>query len=128
MNLALDTQAYSDFCRGKAMIKQAVREAIRVVLPLIVLGELRAGFRAGTKSVENERTLQRFLNQRRVGIIAIDEDTTHHYARLFIQLRTQGTPIPTNDLWIASLIAQHDLTLFSDDAHFDHLPQLNRYS
>jgi len=40
--------------------------------------------------------------------------------------REQGTPIPTNDLWIASLVAQYNLMLFSRDRHFDVIPQLAR--
>ena len=55
-----------------------------------------------------------------------DEQTTFHYARIFRQLREQGTPIPTNDIWIAALVQQHDLLLCSRDAHFDVLPQLGR--
>lgn len=39
----------------------------------------------------------------------------------------QGTPIPTNDMWLAALVLQHGLTLYARDAHFDHLPQLSRY-
>lgn len=62
----------------------------------------------------------------RVDVIYPDEQTTHHYATLYRQLRTQGTPIPINDLWIAALVAQHDLILYTLDAHFDHLPQLPR--
>ena len=46
--------------------------------------------------------------------------------RLYRQLRAAGTPIPTNDIWIAALVVQHDLTLFSRDAHFDALPQIPR--
>ena len=48
------------------------------------------------------------------------------YAGLFAQLRRQGTPIPTNDIWIAALALQHNLALLSRDAHFDNLPQLRR--
>ena len=70
--------------------------------------------------------MQRFLNSERVEVLFSDEDTNHHYARLFRQLRTQGTPIPTNDLWIAALVQQHDLLLAARDRHFDHLPQLPR--
>lgn len=40
------------------------------------------------------------------------------------ELRTQGTPIPTNDLWIAALVVEHGLTLYTRDRHFEHLPQL----
>jgi len=55
-----------------------------------------------------------------------DEETTHHFARIFTQLRLQGTPVPVNDVWIAALAAQHDMLLFSRDRHFDSLPQVAR--
>ena len=38
-----------------------------------------------------------------------DEQTTHHYAAVYRQLRKQGTPIPINDMWIAALVLQHSL-------------------
>ena len=41
-------------------------------------------------------------------------------------LRSAGTPIPTNDLWIAALVVQHDVMLYSRDTHFDALAQLPR--
>jgi predicted nucleic acid-binding protein len=53
-----------------------------------------------------------------------DKSTTFVYAELYRQLRSQGTPIPTNDLWIASLTVQHDWILCSQDAHFKSLPQI----
>jgi tRNA(fMet)-specific endonuclease VapC len=59
-------------------------------------------------------------------VVCSSGQSTHHFARLFLQLRRQGTPIPTNDLWIAALAVQHDLALFSRDGHFEHLPQLAR--
>lgn len=48
------------------------------------------------------------------------------FPRLFAVLRARGTPIPTNDLWIAPLVVEHDLILYARDKHFDHLPQLPR--
>ena len=53
-----------------------------------------------------------------------DEQTTFHYGRLYAQLRTQGTPIHTNDLWIAALVVQHRLTLYTRHTHFKHIPQI----
>lgn len=126
MRLALDTNRYVAFCRGLPEAVQPVQEADEVFLPFPTLAELRAGFLCGNRSRRNERVFARFLSSARVAILFADEQTTHHYARLFRQLREQGTPIPTNDLWIASLVVQHDLVLCSGDRHFDHLPQLNR--
>ena len=103
MNLALDTNAYSDFMRGDAARVQIVRSARLIHLPLIVLGELRAGFAAGSTPSANATNLQRFLNTPRVSILHPDDQTTHHYAQLYVQLRNNGVAIPTNDLWIAAL-------------------------
>ena len=105
------------------MVERTSR-AERIYLPLMVLGELRAGFQAGSRTRQNERVLVRFLNSPRVRLLLPDEQTTFHYAGLFVQLRQQATPIPTNDLWIAALVIQHDLVLLTRDAHFKHLSQL----
>ena len=126
MRIALDTSRYVDFARGVPEAVERLRAADRIFLPVIVLGELRAGFLGGSRAPENEANLARFLNSPRVQVLLADEETTHHHARLFHQLRRQGTPIPTNDIWIAALVSQHRLYLLARDAHFDHLPQLPR--
>ena len=126
MRLALDTNAYVDICRGREDAVQPMRGAEHLFLTYVSLAELRAGFLAGTRSRENERNLVRFLNSPRAEVLYPDEQTTFHYARLFHQLKSQGTPIPTNDMWIAALVVQHDLVLLSQDKHFDYLPQLAR--
>jgi tRNA(fMet)-specific endonuclease VapC len=126
MRLALDTNRYVDFCRGVPEVISALEQAEAVYLPFVVVGELRAGFAVGTKGPKNERTLRRFQMRAGVSVLFADEQTTHHYAAVYRQLRVQGTPIPTNDLWIAALVLQHDLCLYARDRHFDHLPQLVR--
>ena len=124
MNIALDTNAYSDFMRGEADRVQIVRTARLIYLPLIVLGELRAGFAAGNQESTNAANLQRFLNSPRVQVLSPDEQTTYHYAQLYLQLRKKSVSIPTNDLWIAALVVQHNLILCTSDSHFQHLPQI----
>jgi tRNA(fMet)-specific endonuclease VapC len=126
VRIALDTNRYVDFARGLPDAVNRLRAVDRILLPVIVLGELRAGFLGGSRAPENEANLVRFLNSPRVDVLLPDEDTSHHYARLFHQLRRQGTPIPTNDIWIAALVVQHQLYLFARNAHFDHLPQIPR--
>ncbi len=124
MRVLVDSNRYRDFCEGVPAVVDIFRRAIEIHLPFIVVGELRAGFGCGTRSVENERTLTQFLQRSRVNLLLATQDTTRHYANLFRQLRTQGTPIPTNDLWIAALTIEHDLILLSRDEHFRHLPQI----
>lgn len=126
MKLALDTNAYRAAADGDARTVEVLSGAEEIWLPFAVLGELRAGFAAGAKPLKNEAGLTLFLNSPRVQVLLADDQTTHHYATLYAQLRRQGTPIPTNDLWIAALAVQHDLPLLSSDSHFSRLPQIAR--
>jgi tRNA(fMet)-specific endonuclease VapC len=126
LRLALDTNRYTDLCRGTPDVVRLVEQADEVFLPFVVVAELRAGFALGTRGAENERTLRRLLMKTGVAILFADEQTIHHYAAAYRQLRRQGTPIPTHDLWIAALVLQHDLVLCARDRHFNHLPQIER--
>lgn len=126
MRLCIDTNRYRDFCEGVEDVVGIMQRADQIFLPFVTLAELRAGFLCGTLARKNESGLTKFLGSPRVRVLYPAEDTTHHYARLFMQLRKQGTPIPVNDIWIAALTVQHDLALCSRDRHFDHLPQLYR--
>jgi len=124
VRVLIDTNRYRDFCDALEEAVAVFRRAEAILIPFVALAELRAGFACGTKGRQNEGVLTRFLNKSRVSVLYADEETTHHYACLFRQLREQATPIPINDIWIAALAAQHDLLLFSRDRHFSHLPQI----
>ena len=126
MKLALDTNRYTDLCRGEASVVEAVDQAEEMWLPFVVVGELRAGFAVGTQGPRNEAVLRRFLLKPGVGVLYAGDQTTHHYASIYRQLRKQGTPIPTNDIWIAALVLEHSLVLCARDAHFEALPQIAR--
>lgn len=126
MKLLLDTNRYRDYADGDSQVLEHMRVCERVYLSFVTLSELRAGFVLGNRSAENERNLMLFLAKDAVGVLYPDEQTTHHYARLYMQLRKQGTPVPTNDIWIAALVLQHDIPLYTRDAHFDNLPLLPR--
>ncbi|HJR69737.1 MAG TPA: type II toxin-antitoxin system VapC family toxin [Gammaproteobacteria bacterium] len=126
MRVAVDTNRYVDLCKGVAETVEVLESADVIVLPFVVLAELRAGFLLGRRQVENERSLHTLLLKDGVDVVYADDQTTHHYASVYRQLRKQGTPIPTNDVWLAALVLQHNLALHARDRHFDHLPQLVR--
>ena len=125
MKLALDTNRYVDLIRGDAEVQALVEGARTALVPFVVLAELRAGFAVGAQGRANERFLQRFLAKAGVEVVYATDATTHHYAALYRQLRQQGTPVPTNDLWIAALVTEHGARLCTRDAHFGHFAQLD---
>lgn len=125
MRVALDTNRYRDLADGDSDVARLLEEAESIHLPFIVIAELRAGFAGGKKGRENEAVLQRFLMKPGVEVVYPGDGTTRAYAILYRQLRQQGTPIPTNDLWIAAVVQERGLVLCSRDKHFKHLPQLS---
>lgn len=126
MKILIDTNRYTDFMKGDPVVGGVVSAADKILIPFVVLAELRAGFACGTIAKKNEAELVRFLGCKNVEVAYADQRTTQVYAELFAQLRKQGTPIPTNDLWIAALAVQHSAPLCTRDAHFEKLPQVAR--
>jgi tRNA(fMet)-specific endonuclease VapC len=126
MKVALDTNRLTDLFRGDAELAAQLRLCEKVWLPFIVVAEIKAGFYGGARSAQNEALLSRFLDRDTVGILYPDKDTSDHYARLFVQLKHAGTPIPDNDLWISALSIQHELTLLTRDRHFKRIPQIRQ--
>lgn len=124
MRILIDTNCYSEIDEGDQETINRVQAATEVWVPLIVLGELFAGFELGSQKERNEKQLEDFLSQPSVGVIHPDDQTARHYGRVFQLLRRQGTPIPTNDIWIAALALQHQLVLDSADKHFAYVPGL----
>jgi tRNA(fMet)-specific endonuclease VapC len=126
MRVALDTNRLTDLFQGDAALAERLGECDEVWLPLMVLAEIQAGFYGGSQQHRNEVLLRSLLVKPTVGILLPARDTAEHYARLFVQLKRAGTPIPDNDLWIAALVLQHDLVLITRDRHFERVPQLLR--
>ena len=102
----LDTSAYSAFMLGHPEAKVALQRADEIYLTPVVLGELLAGFIRGKLRKKNERELRAFLSAPRVQVIDLDEDTAQRYAVILNALWKAGTPIPTNDIWIAASAAR----------------------
>jgi predicted nucleic acid-binding protein len=126
VRVALDTNRLTDLFQGDAALAERLGLCDEVWIPLVVLAEIKAGFLGGTERHRNEILLRKLLSKATVGVLLPDRETAEHYARLFVQLKRAGTPVPDNDLWIAALALQHDLLLITRDKHFKNIPQLLR--
>lgn len=116
--LCLDTSAYSHFKRGDIECVSAITNARTLFLPTVVLGELRVGFRLGSRYTENEKELQAFLAHPLVQVLDVDDQAASIYAELVVALRHAGTPVPTNDIWVAALAVREGATVITYDIHF----------
>ena len=126
MRVALDTNRITDLFRGDLELAEQLGTAEEVWIPIFVLGEIKAGFQGGTQQRHNEGLLNRLLAKPTVGVLLPSRETAEHYARIFVQLKRAGTPVPDNHLWIAALVLEHDLALITRDRHFERIPQVIR--
>lgn len=123
--LVLDTSAYSHFRRGHAGVLDALSHAERVFVPVTVLGELETAFELGTRARENRRVLDDFLAEPFVDLLDATASVARHYGRVFSALKRAGTPVPTNDAWIAAATLDCGGTLLTFDRDFERIGGLD---
>ena len=114
----LDTSAYSQYRRGNELIVGLIDSAEWIGLPSVVIGELQTGFLQGDQCERNEVELAHFLSHSAVNEIRIDHPVARIYAEIWVALRTHGTPLPTNDIWVAACAARNGSTVLTFDDHF----------
>jgi len=120
----LDTSAYSHFLRGEEEVVAILDRAEWVGVPTVTLGELRTGFLLGGHGLRNEAELQRFLANPVVEVLVVDEEVSRHYAEIVTDLRAAGTPLPTNDIWIAATAARSGALVLTYDRHFQAMARV----
>lgn len=120
----LDTSAYGNFRRGNEEMAALLDQAELVGVSTIALGELRTGFLLGGRRRRNETELEAFLDSPAVEVLQVDSETSRHYAHIVAELRKAGTPVPTNDIWIAATAARSGTTVLTCDDHFECISQV----
>jgi len=120
----LDTSGLSAVADGDAALQPILRNAVEVAVPVIVLGEYRYGIQQSRDRQRYEQWLTESVRNYRV--LDVDEETSIYYATLRSELKRAGTPIPSNDVWIAALCRQHSFSVLSRDRHFDVVAGIER--
>ncbi len=116
--MLIDTNIYSLALRGDKNVVETLRFLEQIGFSSISVGELLSVFKGGSTERDNRKELETFLDGPRTVLYPVDENTAEHYSTIINQLKTDGTPIPTNDIWIAATAFQHGLKLYTADTHF----------
>jgi tRNA(fMet)-specific endonuclease VapC len=116
--IIIDTNFYVAFKKREDAAVATLKKADYIAVSTVILGELLAGFRCGSREKQNREELDLFFDSPRVDLLSVDEETAEFYAQVFADLKQRGRPIPTNDLWLAASAMQHGLSLATYDDHF----------
>jgi tRNA(fMet)-specific endonuclease VapC len=122
--ILIDTNIYSSALKGDPVVIQVLRQVVHIGISAISIGELLSGFKGGNREKENRKELGTFLDSPRVILYGINEYTAEYYCAILNQLKSAGTPIPTNDIWIAAVAFQFGLQLYTLDQHFSYIDGL----
>jgi len=94
-------------------------------VPSIVLGELWMGFLAGGRAERNIAEFREFVANPVVNELVVDADVARVYAEIMVAVRRAGTPIPTNDIWIAATAANVGAIVLTHDVHFEQIQRVS---
>ena len=120
----LDSSAYSHLMRGHAGVTTLLDQAEWIGVPAIAIGELRTGFLLGRRRSQNEMELAEFLSHPVVELVSVDNEVARHFAEVVVDLRRSGTPLPTNDVWIAASAARSGSLVLTFDQHFEAITRV----
>ena len=112
----LDTNIIIALFANEIKIVDQLKEIENVFTPSIALGELYFGASKSKNVKENIERIKSFANN--ISILSCDSETAQHYGTIKSQLKIKGKPIPENDIWIAAIAKQYNLTIITRDDHF----------
>ena len=119
--ILIDTNIYTEILNNNKTIIHHLQTADEIGLSVISIGELMFGFRNGKKFLENKSIFDRYCSKPRVYVHDIDHETIDYYSEIKYQLKIDGKPIPSNNIWIAATAMQHGLRVLSFDKHFQYI-------
>src|SRR3990172_7058600 len=122
--ILIDTNAYASFKKNNPDTVNVFKAVEYIGINIVVLGELFIGFKGGSKESKNKKELEQFLDSPRVDIVQMDEETAEFYAEIYRDLKKKGSPIPSNDMWVAASAMRHGLALLTFDEHFENIDGL----
>lgn len=120
----LDTNAYAHLLRGDQAVLEVLGRADTVFMSVFVLGELAAGFQGGGRESANRAQLEDFLRRPTVRVLTATRETADIFGSIKHRLKTAGTPIPINDVWIAAHATESGSYLVTSDTHFANVAGL----
>ncbi|MFQ5771605.1 MAG: type II toxin-antitoxin system VapC family toxin [bacterium] len=125
--ILIDTNIYVEAMYGNPDITAKLQKVELIGINTISMGELLTGFKVRKQSNALILQFEEFLDSPRVELFSINHLTANFYSEIYIKLKQAGTPIPTNDIWIAASAFEHGLMMFTLDKHFHKITGLHFY-
>ncbi len=120
--ISLDTNIVIRIFKNDPLVTNKLTSFPIFYLPIPVIAELLFAARNSLRTEENLASYNEFIDTCRV--LNITKTTADLYSVIRLDLKRKGSPIPENDIWIASVCKEHNMTIATGDAHFDNVEGL----
>lgn len=117
--ILLDSNIVIEVLEGNKEIADKINKLKEFYIPSIVVGELYVGVNRVTNKAKHLKMLQSFLKL--CTVLDADSETAMYYGEMMAALYKKGKPVPTNDVWIAAIAKQYELTVITKDKHFKEI-------
>jgi len=118
----LDTNILSALIREEKGVTEKAEQTQGVNVTAIAAGELLFGAYKKKASPALLKKVQNLL--RRLPVYNLTLWSPDIWGEQKAILQSRGITIPDNDLWIAAIALEHNLTVVTRDAHFNHIEGL----
>lgn len=88
----------------------------------VVLGELMYGAAKSAHVVQNKQNVKSFCS--RYPLLGVSNIVAEFYGEIKKDLLSHGNLMPENDMWIAATALANDMTVITQDKHFEHIQNL----
>ena len=115
MRFLFDTNIIIGFLKNEDIIVNNIKEEEIINVSVITVGEMFFGANNSERSDRNTTVYKEFFEY--CEIFKVTEKTAEYYAKLRYKLKKIGKPIPENDIWIAAIAKENDMTIVTRDKH-----------
>lgn len=88
----------------------------------VVLGELMYGAAKSAHVIQNKQNAKSFCS--RYPLLGVSNIVAEFYGEIKKDLLSHGNVMPENDMWIAATALANDMTIITQDKHFEHIQNL----
>lgn len=120
--ISLDTNIVIRLFKNDPLVTKKLAASSNIFLPTPVIAELLFAAKNSSRPKENLKIHNEFIDS--CSVLDITRKTAEYYSTIRFSLKQKGNPIPENDLWIAAICIEHNISLFTADAHFDCIDDL----
>ncbi|HAN09190.1 MAG TPA: VapC toxin family PIN domain ribonuclease [Clostridiales bacterium] len=111
----LDTNIIIGLLNNDFKIIGRIREENKIYISVITVGEMLYGANNSINKEKNTKLYKDFFET--CNIVTITDKTAEGYANIRYELKKMGKPIPENDIWIAAVAREKNMTIVTRDKH-----------